>query len=276
MTADPAASMNQNTLFAEYLCSGPGFQPSLRATIVGNPNYGRQLTASEAADYTLSKIFAAVSKTDSPFPNGDWIPAISMGLFNIKLIPQGLYDAANNRLQMKDTFTVYLANSTSPYSLVDSAKIIVDSLTFTGQAAFRAASSGTYFLVVKHRNSIETWSRPGGENYLKGATQTFDFSDSQAKAFGNNLALSGGKYCVFGGDVKQDGVVDISDMVQVDNGSFEFASGYLNADVNGDTNVDISDMVIVDNNSYDFVGSVKPVGKPFTKPARKKLTKSSD
>ena len=76
MNSDPTAAVNQNTLYAEYLCFGPGFNPSGRTTIAGNPNYGRQLTQTESDYYTLANIFMASSKTDSPFPGGDWMPNI--------------------------------------------------------------------------------------------------------------------------------------------------------------------------------------------------------
>jgi uncharacterized repeat protein (TIGR02543 family) len=85
MNADPSASMNQNALFAEYLCSGPGFSPTTRDTLAGNPNYGRQLGIPEAANYTLANIFSAASKTDGPFPNGNWMPVAEGGSFTLTL-----------------------------------------------------------------------------------------------------------------------------------------------------------------------------------------------
>ncbi len=85
MNADPAASVNQNTLYAEYGCYGPGSAYTSRATISGNSNYGRQLTAEESANYTLSTIFAAASKTDSPFPSGDWFPGAANDALPVEL-----------------------------------------------------------------------------------------------------------------------------------------------------------------------------------------------
>ena len=75
MDANQAASVNQNTLFAEYQSTGTGSGYGSRATVSGNANYGRQLTSGEALNYTVTNIFAAASKTDTPFPNGDWYPA---------------------------------------------------------------------------------------------------------------------------------------------------------------------------------------------------------
>ncbi len=58
-----------------------------------------------------------------------------------------------------DTITVELHAATSPYGLVYSAKEV---LSISGNAAipFPAAASGNnYYIVVHHRNSIETWSK---------------------------------------------------------------------------------------------------------------------
>ncbi|MBI2418509.1 MAG: T9SS type A sorting domain-containing protein [Ignavibacteriales bacterium] len=86
MNSDPTASVNQNTLYAEYLCYGPGSAYTQRSVISGNPNYGRQLSLGESEAYTLSNIFAASSKTDIPFPNGDWFPAGGADLLPIELV----------------------------------------------------------------------------------------------------------------------------------------------------------------------------------------------
>jgi pectinesterase len=58
---------NEKTAYyAEYQCSGPGYKPAERVA------WSRQLTDEEAAEYTLSKIFAKNSAA-VPFAN-DWIP----------------------------------------------------------------------------------------------------------------------------------------------------------------------------------------------------------
>jgi pectinesterase len=73
-TVAPAGwtSMQVNPiLFAEYLCKGPGFSPGTRSTAVTSA--GRQLTAEEAATYTIPNIFA---KTTNAAYGYDWIPEI--------------------------------------------------------------------------------------------------------------------------------------------------------------------------------------------------------
>lgn len=57
-----------------------------------------------------------------------------------------------------DTVTVELRNNTPPYSLVDQTKILLDN-NGQGNGKFYEAVNGTpYYIVVKHRNSIETWA----------------------------------------------------------------------------------------------------------------------
>jgi hypothetical protein len=47
--------------------------------------------------------------------------------------------------------------------------------------------------------------------------------------------------------VNQDGLVDSSDMITVDNESAAFTTGYLPEDINGDGLIDSSDMIYLDN-----------------------------
>lgn len=56
---------------------------------------------------------------------------------------------------MKDTIKVYLRNSASPYSIVDSSSGILDSVTFIAGFVFKNAVSGNYYLDIRHRNSIK-------------------------------------------------------------------------------------------------------------------------
>ncbi len=72
---------------------------------------------------------------------------------------EGLYRGV---FMIPDTVKVYLCQATAPCSKVDSAKILLDSTGY-GTGKFYDTPSGNYYIVVTHRNSIETWSREGGE-----------------------------------------------------------------------------------------------------------------
>ncbi|MBK9403899.1 MAG: hypothetical protein IPN57_05120 [Ignavibacteria bacterium] len=152
-------------------------------------------------------------------------------------------------MSRRDTVKIYLHQTTSPYNIIDSSKSVIDSLTFRGIFKFYNTAPGTYYLAIKHFNSIETWSKSGGVPMTLSDTTFYDFTTSNSQAYGNNLKLKGGKYCIYGGNVNGDAIVDASDLSDVDNDSNAGLSGmYLRSDVNGDGFVDASDITIVDNN----------------------------
>lgn len=155
-----------------------------------------------------------------------------------------------------DEVKVSLANAASPYSIVFETGNIP--LNQNGQLSLQVPStfSGDYFIVINHRNSIESWSAvPLSFNT---GTIFYNFSDAASKTYGSNAIFKGSRYCIFGGDVNQDGTLDTGDMTPVDNDASAYISGYTNTDVNGDGIVDTSDMTVVDNNSGAYVGAVKP------------------
>ncbi|MBK7160907.1 MAG: hypothetical protein IPH77_20780 [Ignavibacteria bacterium] len=88
---------------------------------------------------------------------------IAATTLNIKVIQEGFYNVGQ-KLNKKDTVKAYLRLNFSPYSILDSATATIDSVTFTGSFIFNQPS-GTYYFVVKHRNTIETWSK-SEEKYL--------------------------------------------------------------------------------------------------------------
>ena len=202
------------------------------------------------------------------FPSGKIIASDrSTGLyvlktnFNISAVPEGFYNSSTNRLNAKDTVRAFLRSASSPYNIIDSSKAIVDSLSFTGNFKFNTAPSGTYYIVIKHRNSIETWSRVNGEIYNPMALGSYNFSDSLSKAYGSNMKqvdFSPVSFAAYSGDVDQDGSVDASDVSRIDNDAFNSVTGYVNTDLTGDKFVDAVDVSLVDNNSSTTVSAIIP------------------
>lgn len=177
---------------------------------------------------------------------------------HITLIPEGFYNQVTNKLNRKDTVTAYLRNTSSPFEVVDFSKAVIDSNTFTGNFNFANTLNGTYYIVIKHRNSIETWSKSGGEVFINGHTQNFDFTTADSQSYGNNMIQVGSKYCNYSGDVNQDGLVDMSDVSLIDNDVYSTEEGYDVTDLNGDEFVDLSDIVIADNNAFHYVSVMRP------------------
>lgn len=202
------------------------------------------------------------------FPSGKIIASDrSTGLyvlktnFNINIAIEGFYNATSDRLNMKDTVRAYLRDINFPFNIIDSSKAVIDSLTLTGNYKFNLAQNGTYYIVLKHRNCIETWSKAGGENYNPMTLETYDFTNSDSQSFGNNevqVDFSPVKYAMYSGDVNQDGTVDITDLLIISNDAGIFLSGYNNTDLNGDHLTDISDIAIADNNVLNYVSLITP------------------
>lgn len=180
------------------------------------------------------------------------------GIYNISVIPQGFMNTTLNKLNMTDTVSAYLRTNTSPYNIVDSAKAIIDSLRFSGSFVFANAMTGNYYIVIKHRNSIETWSKSPGQSFTNGGFLSYDFTSSGSQAFGSNQILVGSRYCIFNGDVNQNGIIDGSDLIEINNDSQNFISGYVDTDLTGDRIVDASDSSIGDNNASNFVIIITP------------------
>ena len=185
----------------------------------------------------------------------------SVSTINIKVIPEGFYNTSNDKLNIRDTVRTYLHNNTTPFNVVDSAVAVVDSVTYQGAFKFFNAPSGTYYIVIKHRNTIETWSKSGGEPFVLNTTMNFDFTNSDVQAFGSNMKqvdTSPVRFAIYSGDVNQDGTADATDLAMIDNDAFNFISGYVATDVTGDGIVDASDAAICDNNASNFVSVVRP------------------
>jgi len=178
------------------------------------------------------------------------------------MIMEGMYSASAKQLAMRDTVKLYLGSNVSPYLVIDSAKSLIDSVTYSGTFEFNNAPTGQYYLVTKHRNTIETWSRPSGEILVNnGSTYGYNFTSSASQAFGNNMTqvdVSPSRFGVYSGDVNQDGAVEGSDLSRIDNDAFNFITGYVATDLTGDNVVDAIDAAICDNNAFNLVVVSRP------------------
>ncbi len=162
-----------------------------------------------------------------------------------------------------DTLTILLANPTTPWEFVYKASGVTFNQDGTMTITLPLTYSGNYYIVIKQRSGVETWS--AAPVSFAGATISYNFTTSASQAFANNqksLGESAG-YGIFSGDVTsitevQDGYIDIFDnnsvFNQAQNGSF----GYMAEDMTGDGFVDIFDMAIVFNNMQMSVGMITP------------------
>ena len=177
---------------------------------------------------------------------------------NLKLAIEGFYNLNSLSLNINDTVRAYLRQSTMPYNVVDSSKTVIDSLTLSGLCFFNNAPSGNYYLQVKHRNGLETWSSSGGNTFSRGPLNNYDFTTASSKAYGNNQKLKGGIYCIYSGDADQNGAINADDNSMVDNDAYNYVTGFQATDLNADGTIDAIDLSIVDVNSYNFVILMRP------------------
>jgi len=170
---------------------------------------------------------------------------------------QGMYNAATNKT-IKDTVRVYLYNSAATV-IIDSSKGYQDSLGKARVYFKTALNSTAYRIVVKHRNSVETWGNT--TNTFTTLYLTYDFTTANTKAYGNNMIrvdTSPTEFALYGGDINYDDAIDASDISLVETDSFNALSGYVNSDVTGDDFVDATDVSIIENNASVGITVVRP------------------
>lgn len=184
-------------------------------------------------------------------PSGEsFIPPIIS--LNLTALIEGLW---NDTAMIPDTLECQIRNSSSPYNILDSARTMINN-NGEGTFDFLNISAGNYWITIKHRNSIETWSSNPAS--LISGINNYDFSTSASQAFGSNMLLQGGRYCIYSGDVNQDGNIDLTDVVSINNDAGVISSGYLVTDLNGDNITDLTDLLIGFNNSSMFIAKITP------------------
>jgi hypothetical protein len=205
----------------------------------------------------------------SGFGNDIWLDNICVQTLSapvansIGLMNQGMFIPNDPYWRLQDTIRLYYARTDFPSVIVDSAISVVGTNAVVPNFIFTRALSGTYYKIVKHRNSIRTWSN-AGIAYTRGSgTSHFNFLQPDGQAFGNNQAVVNNVPLyrgIYSGDVNQDGSVDLTDVTTVHNAAVVFQTGYRVTDVTGDNITDLSDLLITHNNNAAFVAVVKPAG----------------
>jgi hypothetical protein len=187
-------------------------------------------------------------KLESPFFS-------PMQLSSLNVLVEGLYNGVS---MTPDTVTVQLRGTSLPYSVIDQAKILLDNNGHGSANFFTAANGIPYYLVVKHRNGLETWSA-SPQSFSSNAL-SYDFTSASNKAYGNNLKLIGSKWCIYSGDVNQDGFINSSDVNSVYTSNVIGITGYNATDLTGDSFTEIADLNIVYTNSASGIQVNRPPG----------------
>ncbi len=168
---------------------------------------------------------------------------------------EGFYDESSN-IMITDTAKVILRNASAPYGIIDSASSVFNSNGIGSYDFLNAVNGVSYYIVFRHRNSIDTWSSVS--QAFVSDNLSYDFTASSSQAYGNNLKLKGTRWTVFSGDVNKDNITDLSDIVLIYNDAAAFLTGYSVTDVNGDDITDLTDLVLTYNNAAEFVSVISP------------------
>lgn len=196
--------------------------------------------------------------------NQVWVTSFGNGIKVGYTIPQtvslnitlGIEGLRNGAIQVQDTVRIYLRNSSSPFNAVDSAKTHLNS-SGSSSVSFPIAIGGNYYIQIKQRNALESWSS-AAVGFVNGTVTNYDFTTSQSQTFGNNSVLKSGIYCIYSGDINHDGYINLDDVIGINNDAAFFVNGYTVTDINGDNIIDLNDILIASNNSGNFVSLIRP------------------
>ena len=187
---------------------------------------------------------------------------------NLKLFLQGYYvggstmqPVLNNQSvpsslsTQTDTLIIELHHPTN-FTLIDSKKAVLSTTGFVSATFTQLA--GSYYIAIKHRNTIQTWS--ANSVACSNATPLYNFSSFSTQAFGDNqVQVEPGVWAMFTGDLNQDDFIDGNDFPSFDTDSFNGVNSiYVATDMNGDGFVDGNDFPLFDVNSFNGVSSIHP------------------
>jgi len=161
-----------------------------------------------------------------------------------------------NSLSDCDTIQIELHSINAPFQLVYTTKAVLHT-NGTATCNFSSASPDSYYVVIKHRNAIQTWS--ANPVTIGTSPLSYNFSTAANKAFGSNQVLvSSGKYALYSGDLNNDENIDLLDLLIAETDINNFQYGYLASDMNGDGNVDLLDSPVIESNTNNFIFSAHP------------------
>jgi hypothetical protein len=210
---------------------------------------------SQAGCYSSGTLVTAT--VNSCFKTLNLTSVILQGLYN----GGGLMNQANDEYGIHwptgvaDHISVELHNSTNYGTIVYTAYDVPLSTNGTATVSVPAFYNGSYYITIRHRNSLQTVSKTALS--FAGSTINQSFG-APANVFGGNLRQMPVGYAIFGGDTNQDDIIDLGDLIPVGNQASMASAGYIPEDVNGDGLVDLSDLLIVGNSASLAIGAITP------------------
>ena len=182
---------------------------------------------------------------------------ILQGLWNgSQMTPALMNQGIGTSAQASDWVNIEWRASSPPYtSLAHSAGLL--SVDGWVETPLNPSLTANYYLVIKHRNTLETWS---ANPISMSSDSMYDFTTAATQAYGSNtIQVGNGVYALYTGDLNQDGFIDAFDYPALDADTFNgLASIYVATDLNGDGFVDSFDFPLFDVNSQNNVSIVSP------------------
>ncbi|MDR3611743.1 MAG: FISUMP domain-containing protein [Ignavibacteriaceae bacterium] len=180
----------------------------------------------------------------------------------ITALIEALFVHGGTSMSLAPSVTIELHDATSK-DMVESCDGTLNT-SGVGTFSFSSAVNGIpYYIVIKSMNTLETWSAHP-QSFIAGVL-SYDFTTDANKAYtdGSNppMALHNGKWCIYSGDLNQDGFISGDDFTGVDNDNTSFDYHPIN-DLNGDGFVSGDDCTFIDNNNYFFISKQIPVEIP--------------
>jgi hypothetical protein len=189
-------------------------------------------------------------------------------IVNLKFYIQGYYLGSRMMTSVKlnqdyaspdtdvEDMTIELHDAVN-YSLVDTA---IGTLKTDGtlSVTFNTAAAGSYYIVVKGSNLVQTWSAM--PQSVSAIPLSYDFSIAVTQAYGSNMIeVISGVWAFYSGDINQDETIDNSDsdslFSDIENSNF----GVFVTDLNGDGTVDNSDTDVFYINVANSIYSNNPL-----------------
>jgi hypothetical protein len=223
-----------------------------------------------AVDASTPPAGYSLSNTDCNDTNASLNPTNPCdSVVHVKMNIQGYYDADAHAMRPVlmnqgvgssstdvDNVTVELHDATT-FEVVATATAMLHT-DGTATATYSSAPSGSFFIVIKHRNSVQTWSStPQAVGPI--SALTYDFTTAATKAYGDNMVeVESGVYAMYTGDIDQDGNVNNVDysLWETDANNLEF--GYFATDLDGDGNVNNVDYSIWESSANALIYSIVP------------------
>lgn len=236
------------------VCSG--FTASVSAFLPAGTYY----VVSEGYGSNVGLITTNIRRTDSCFTNlnlkvfleGYYIGA---GQMTPVMLNQGYTGSPAATAAEVDDLTVQLRDAANPVNVIASASSRMHT-DGTVQLTYPALT-GNYYIVMLHRNAIQTWSKYPVAFYP--GTVSYDFTIAASQAYGDNQKqMQAGTWALYSGDISPDENLDLLDLALLQNDVNSFIFGYYASDLNGDGNVDLLDISILEENINAFIYSWHP------------------